>query len=261
MTDQRLLVYNASAGSGKTFQIATQYLSHLIQQPQPFYINRLIGITFTNKAAGEMKKRILQNLIAAANGQINDVMKAVSDLSKDIIKVQTGLVSEVDYRQEIIRRSRQRLIEILHYYDDFQLTTIDKLMYKIIKTFAREMHLSSDVEVIMEYKDVVSHLIDQLINRIQSDTLLSKFLIDLAMQKLDEEKAWDIKKDLLQISQIIFDDNYFKELKTLQNKTLEDFVSLKTYLIKEIKKIEKNLAFFGQQLQLAIVGYEDIFKL
>ncbi len=259
-TNNRLLVYNASAGSGKTFQIATHYLSHLLQQTNPFYINRLIGITFTNKAAEEMKKRIIQNLISAAKGDIKDVMAVVSHNLKETIMSQMALSSDEAYRQEIIKRSRNRLTEILHYYDDFQLTTIDKLMYKIIKTFAREMHLSSDVEVIMDYKEVVSHLIDDMINRIQPGTDLSKFMIALASEKVDNDKSWNIKRDLLAISQIIFDDNYFHELKSLENKQLSDFIALKKMLVSEINKIRGQFVTFGRQMAAIVEAYEDMVK-
>jgi len=260
MTTSRLLVYNASAGSGKTFQIAKRYLKQLIQAQSPFYISRLIGITFTNKAAEEMKKRIIENLIQAAQDNISDVMAAVSAESEAVIKQQTGIVDAEAYRQEIVKRSQARLTEILHYYDEFQLTTIDKLMYKLIKTFAREMHLSGEVNVIMEYKEVVDQLIDKLINRAEKGSLLSKFLIGFALQKTDEEKHWDVKRDLSAISQIIFDDNYFEELKSIENKTLQDFVGLRKYLSAEIKKLESQMEDFARELQAVWQPYKEVFK-
>ena len=256
MIQNRLLVYNASAGSGKTFQIALRYLNELIQTQSKQAIYRLIGITFTNKAAEEMKRRIIDNLIQAAKGEISDVMVEVSKASEQRIKKQTGITKDVDYQQEIIKRSRERLIEILHYYDEFQLTTIDKLMFKIIKTFARDMHLSADVSVEMEYKEVVQNLIDHLINRAESGSLLSKFLIDFALANIEDEKSWDIKKDLAKINDIIFDDQHFEELKTLENKTLQDFVALKKYLNTEIKTIEQNFKTLGQNLKQAFSGFE-----
>jgi len=258
MINQRLIIYNASAGSGKTFQIAKRYLNKLIQTQSTHTIYKLIGITFTNKAAEEMKKRIIENLINAAKGNITDVMAVVSLESENIIKNQTGIDNDANYKQEIIKRSRQRLTEILHYYDDFQLTTIDKLMYKIIKTFAREMHLSSDVDVILDYKEVISNLIDQLINRAEPDSDLSNFLISFAINKIDDDKFWDIKDDLLKITGIIFDDNHFNELKSLETKNLKDFVRLNQYLNSEIKQIENQMTAYGKALKKAFHIYEDL---
>ena len=258
MIQNRLVVYKAGAGSGKTFQIAKRYLNHLIQAQNSQIIYRLIGITFTNKAAEEMKKRIIDNLINASQGQITDVMAVVSQESEHIIKEQTGITEAVDYQQEIIKRSQQRLTEILHYYDEFQLTTIDKLMYRIIKTFARDMHLSTDVEVEMEYREVVDMLIDKLINRAEQGSLLSRFFIDFAIEKIEDEKNWkDIKQDLNDISKIIFNDNYFDALKSLENKTLDDFKRLRDYLIKEKNQLRKDLIEQGNALATQVETYKS----
>ena len=249
MIPNRFTVYKAGAGSGKTFQIAKRYLKRLILHQNPQIIFRLIGITFTNKAAGEMKKRIIENLIKASKGEISDVMAVVSKELEKEIKKQTGITKSTDYQREIIKRSQQRLQEILHYYDEFQLTTIDKLMYKIIRTFARDMHLSTDVEVEMDVKEVISRLIDNLINKAEPGSLLSRFFIQLASEKIEDENHWDIKKDLLNIEKIIFDDNHFEDLKTLEDKTLDDFIKLQNYLNGEIKKISKQFIAFGNELE------------
>ena len=261
MNSNRLVVYKAGAGSGKTFQIAKHYLRQLILNQKPQVIFRLIGITFTNKAAEEMKKRIIENLIKASQGENSDVMTEVAKELKEEIQKQTGITNDVDYQHEIIKRSKHRLQEILHHYDEFQLTTIDKLMYKIIKTFARDMQLSTDVEVEMDYKEVVNRLIDNLINKAQPGSLLSRFFIDFALEKIDDEKHWDIKKDLVDIDKIIFDDNHFEALKTLEDKTLDDFIKLQEYLNKEIKEIARKLIEFGDKLEQTYAEHKDYIKI
>jgi ATP-dependent exoDNAse (exonuclease V) beta subunit len=258
MIDARLTVYNAGAGSGKTFQIAVNFLNKIIQAQDQTYIYRLLGITFTNKAAGEMKNRIINSLIAAAQGKILGVMKVVAEQSKDIICKQTGITNDEDYHKEIIHRSKKRLFEILHRYDDFQLMTIDKLMYKIIRTFARDMQLGNDVEVIIEYKDVINNIIDKLINQAQPGSLLSRFLIDMALEKTDEEKYWDIKTDLVNISPIIFDENNYENIKSLSNKNLRDFLQLHRIVQQEINKIKVEFIRMGKELKL-IIGDFDIY--
>ncbi len=257
MTVSRLTIYDASAGSGKTFKIATRYLNKIIQARESSYIYRLIGITFTNKAAEEMKKRIINNLIQAARGNLTDVMKQVAEDSREIIKKQTGIETEEEYKKELIERSRKRLFEVLHYYDEFQLTTIDKLMFQLIKTFSRDLHLSGDVNVILNHEEVIGNLINQIINQAQPGSPVSEFLIDLALQKIDQEEFKDITDDLLHIVKIIFDDNYFNEIKQLEDKSLSDFVGLKKHLDKEIKKIENQLINYGKKLSNVIKNYES----
>ena len=252
--DNRFVVYNASAGSGKTFQIATHYLNKLIQAQEPTYIYRLLGITFTNKAAAEMKERVLQNLINASKGQITDVMAQVALQSKEVIKRQTGITSDKDYQAEIVKRSQQRLTEILHHYDDFQLTTIDKMMYKIIRTFARDMNLPVDVEVVLDHKEVIINLIDKLIAKAVRGEELTEFFINLSLNKVDEEKSWNIQQDLLNINDIIFDDNYFTEIKSLEGKSFVDFKRLKKKLYADNKQITDAIT---QRAEKFIAGYKE----
>jgi len=237
----RFIVYNAGAGSGKTFQIASQYLEKILRTQDRSYIYRLLGITFTNKAAEEMKKRIINTLIEASKANFNDIMKVVGNNIKNEIQRQTGIDNEDEYSRELVRRSRHRLFEILHYYDQFQLTTIDKLMYKIIRTFARDMQLPADVGVELNYKEVVNKLIDKLIHQATKGSLLSKALIEMAKNQIDDEKSWDIKENLSKISAIIFDDNYFNEIKTLENKNLKDFQNLKKYFYNQRELLHKKL--------------------
>lgn len=55
-----LLVYKASAGSGKTFTLAVEYIKLLILNPRAY--RQILAVTFTNKATAEMKERILSQL-------------------------------------------------------------------------------------------------------------------------------------------------------------------------------------------------------
>ena len=59
-TSSELVVYKASAGSGKTFTLAVEYIKLLIQNPRAY--RNILAVTFTNKATTEMKKRILEQL-------------------------------------------------------------------------------------------------------------------------------------------------------------------------------------------------------
>ena len=55
-------IYNASAGSGKTFNIVKEYLKILINGNQLDVYKKILSITFTNKAVNEMKSRIIDGL-------------------------------------------------------------------------------------------------------------------------------------------------------------------------------------------------------
>ena len=57
-------VYNASAGSGKTFTLVKEYLKILLRTSDPNKFQQILAVTFTNKAAAEMKERVIRNLRA-----------------------------------------------------------------------------------------------------------------------------------------------------------------------------------------------------
>ena len=75
-----LTVYKASAGSGKTFTLAIQYIKTLIEQESRRAYSHILAVTFTNKATAEMKDRILQ--------QLYGIWKAVSYTHLDVYKRQ-----------------------------------------------------------------------------------------------------------------------------------------------------------------------------
>ena len=70
-----LTVYKASAGSGKTFQLTTEYLKIIFKNPEEFRL--ILAVTFTHKATAEMKARILRelhNLTLRKESQISNIL-------------------------------------------------------------------------------------------------------------------------------------------------------------------------------------------
>ena len=62
MQNSSFIIYNASAGSGKTFKLVQEYLKIALSTENSTVFNQILAITFTNKAANEMKSRILDSL-------------------------------------------------------------------------------------------------------------------------------------------------------------------------------------------------------
>ena len=91
-----LLVYKASAGSGKTFTLAVEYIKHLILNPRAY--RQILAVTFTNKATAEMKERILQQLYGiwvsdpASEPYLNRIREDLQwkNLSEDDIRLAAG---------------------------------------------------------------------------------------------------------------------------------------------------------------------------
>ena len=122
---QNFVVYKSSAGSGKTFTLVKEYLRLSISDEKKLNSNykRILAVTFTNKAAAEMKQRILDALNKISN---DNELPFIGEL----------LCSELDItHQQLKQRARVVLSQILHHYSDFSIGTIDSFTHKIVKTF------------------------------------------------------------------------------------------------------------------------------
>ena len=121
----KLIVYKASAGSGKTFTLAIEYMKMLIRNPKAY--RNILAVTFTNKATTEMKERILNQLYGIS---IND-KDSKSYLDK--LKEELGMDEN-----EIRQRAHDALKRIIHDYSRFRVETIDSFFQSVMRNLARE---------------------------------------------------------------------------------------------------------------------------
>lgn len=232
-------VYNASAGSGKTFTLVKEYLKILLSTDDIFRFQSILAITFTNKAAAEMKERVLNNLKGFSEGKSNDMFAKISE---EII------VSDEALQQ----RSKRVLNSILQNYSAFNITTIDAFTHRIIRNFSFDLGLSLNFDVEMDSSLLLEEAVDLLISKIGLDKDLTQVLIDYSLEKADDDKSWDISHDLREFARVLLNENDIKQLKKLENKTVQDFTNLKKKLRKDNKSIE------GQFIEIGNKGLEII---
>ncbi len=237
-------VYNASAGSGKTFTLVKEYLKILLvndihQSWDVFRFQKILAITFTNKASAEMKERVLKNL--------NDFSSGIkSQIYLDILNETT--LDDVTIKN----RSEKILHSILQNYSAFSITTIDSFTHKIIKNFAYDLGLSLNFEVEMDADLLLNEAVDLLISKIGTDKDITKLLIDFSLEKTDDDKSWDIAIELNKFAKILLNEDDVKHFKELSNKSLSHFTGLKNKLYKIQKNIENH------SKQIAVEGLEII---
>lgn len=86
----RARILNASAGSGKTYQLAYKYVRDVVEQPTLY--RHILAVTFTNKATEEMKSRILSEIHTLASGGKSGYLASLcTELSLDERTVRTEL--------------------------------------------------------------------------------------------------------------------------------------------------------------------------
>ncbi|WP_081208288.1 UvrD-helicase domain-containing protein [Salegentibacter sediminis] len=234
-------IYNASAGSGKTFTLVKEYLILLINSSRPDAYKNILAITFTNKAVEEMKTRIISSL---HNFSKTPVPEDSFNLF-NAVKQATGFPGE-----EIQLKSARILKNIIHNYSAFEISTIDGFTQRILRSFAKDLGLSVNFEVSLNTEQILLEAVEALIAQAGTDKALTKILKEFALSKTDDEKSWDITADLFEISKLLTNENNHLPLSKLKGKSLEDFEKFSKKLKAE-KESTKNIIkssveiFFG----------------
>ncbi|MDR0295483.1 MAG: UvrD-helicase domain-containing protein [Prevotellaceae bacterium] len=225
-------IYNASAGSGKTYTLTRKYLQWLLaeQQQQPQQFRHLLAVTFTNKAAEEMKSRILKALNEL-------VLNKNSGLAKELTK-------ELSISPKELRKRATRLqTAILHDYSHFAVATIDKFFQKIIRAFMHEAGLLPGFSVELDNERLIDESIERLLQQAIDDAQLKKWISKRIEGRIEEGRNWDIRQELREIGKQIFKENFQQLVKNF-GQYLKDKSFLSDY-VKELKIIIKN---FEEQL-------------
>ncbi len=235
-------IYDAAAGSGKTFTLVKEYLKILLISKQEGYYKYILAITFTNKAVAEMKQRIIEGLISFSE---MDFVENPSDMALAIAS-ETGLELK-----EIQLKSSKIITHLLHNYSSFSVETIDSFNHRLIRTFARDLKLSGNFEVSLDIKNLLAEAVDLLISKAGENQKITKLLIDYTLEKTDDDKSWDISKDIAKASELIFNENDAKHFKKLKKKRFDDFAVFKNHFSKKHKNhVEKIKEIANETLQL-----------
>ncbi|MFA7687579.1 MAG: UvrD-helicase domain-containing protein [Moheibacter sp.] len=230
-------IYNASAGAGKTYTLVREYLSILLSSPNPNKFESLLAITFTNKAANEMKQRILEKLAAFASDDYL-ALKDLETFSKDL-----NLPPE-----QIHQRSKKILSKILHNYSRFSVSTIDKFNLRLMKSFAQDLGLSVNFNVEMDLEKLLEESVNQLFSKIGEDELLTSVLIEIALDNLQENRSWDITRELIKTSKSIYDDKHLLHLALLQKYSLDEFNTIRKTVYQKVTSKKNRLRQIAQEV-------------
>ncbi|MBE7641270.1 UvrD-helicase domain-containing protein [Salegentibacter sp. BLCTC] len=226
-------IYNASAGSGKTFTLVKEYLLLLLKSEKNDAYKNILAITFTNKAVDEMKSRIISSLRSFTDEETTSENNA---LFKAVAK-ETGLTEVL-----LKVKAAKILKSIIHNYAAFEVSTIDGFTHRVLRTFAKDLGLPVNFEIALNTRQILLEAVDRLIAKAGTHKDLTKVLVAFAINKTDDDKSWDIAKDLFEISELLIGENHQEALKKLKGKTTEDFQKFKEKISLEIKKTKAIIA-------------------
>ncbi|HOZ73777.1 MAG TPA: UvrD-helicase domain-containing protein [Flavobacterium sp.] len=235
-------IYDASAGSGKTYALVKEYLKIILTAKSNDAYRNILAITFTNKAVHEMKTRIVDSLSEFAKADTNP--KALGLMQHISAETQLSLT-------DIKRKSQQIIKHIIHNYAAFDILTIDKFTHKIIRAFAHDLNLPITFEVSLDTENLLTEAVDALISRAGEDETLTKLLIDFTMEKTDDDKSWDISREILETGRLILNENSREEIGQFKDKTISEFLAVKSKLSEAAKVLElENIALADRAMHL-----------
>lgn len=223
-------IYNASAGSGKTYTLVKEYLRILLQSGTDDAYRKILAITFTNKAVAEMKNRIILNLSDFSKEDPGDRALALMK----VLAQETGLSVAT-----IQDKSRSIIKNIIHNYASFDISTIDRFTHKVIRAFAHDLNLSVSFDVSLETDSLLQEAVDAIISKAGENEVLTSLLVDFSLDKTDNDKSWDVTYELFETGRLLIDENNRNELHQFKDKTIEEFLFIKEKLKQSISILEQ----------------------
>ncbi|WNH08761.1 UvrD-helicase domain-containing protein [Thalassobellus suaedae] len=248
-SNQPFAIYNASAGSGKTFTLVKAYLKILFNTSNLYLFKNILAITFTNKAVAEMKDRIIDTLKEFSDASILESPNSMFETICEELNIEPIMLHE---------KSKKLLNTIIHNYAAFDISTIDGFTHRLIRTFAHDLKLPLNFEVELDQDALLNEAVDSLIAKAGTNDALTKVLIDFAIEKADDDKSWDVSFDFNKIAKLLVNENDIPFIETLKDKSLDDFKVLKNQLKKEISILESYIVDHAKSILVLIeeVGLE-----
>ena len=184
-----LILYKASAGSGKTYTLAKEYLKIVLLNPYGY--NKILAVTFTKKATAEMKTRIIEYLSLLEKNE-----EKITSLRKSIIE-EIKQTKNVDISEYFDKNVRIALQLILHDYSNFNISTIDSFFQSIVRSFAKELDLPIGMEVELDTDMVIQQAVQAMLKEYKTDKdAFSKWLEEYVFDLIEEDKSWKIEKNI-----------------------------------------------------------------
>jgi len=231
-------VNRSSAGSGKTYTLSLNFIALALIGSVKYsveYYRNILSITFTNKAASEMKDRVLEYLEVLSFGDNKDSVL-------DWIKKNTFLSEK-----EIVENAEKVKSSILHNYADLRISTIDKFTYNIVRTFSSDLDLSYNFELEMDNYKIIQPVVSNLISKMSSEGgELSEALVNFAFQKAEDGNSTNIEKDLEEFSRNLF------------NESAIPFISSNTISVSDCLKVKNRLQNKKKQILQDLKNHSNI---
>jgi len=214
-----LLVYRASAGSGKTYNLVFTFLRLVLKPDDPRSVRQALAITFTRKASMEMKERVLKQLhFMAIDAQMRKPEPRAEAMESELIK--DLKCSEAELRM----RSFHYLQHMLHRYADTAISTIDSFITQLGRPFYRELRNGLDFEIELDRDLVIDQALDEWMKNLGADNqALTDLMHFLAQHRNLKEQSWNTRNLLARYAKFLFEDRTYGVLQQLLKRSPESY--------------------------------------
>jgi len=237
-------VLHSSAGAGKTHALVKHYLLLALRGADPAAYARILALTFTNKAAAEMRERILQYLEALASGK--GLKGSEADVQNSIA---TG--AGID-PAEVRRRAQNVLRHMLHHWPQVAVSTIDAFTRRVVMPFARDLRLDHDLRMTTEEEYYRAKAVDLLLEEAGTDAALTELLVATCEQLLEEERAWRPDRPLLELSKQLNKEDALEHLALLRDMQHAQFMAMDKHLRVRTEAFRQRMRALGLAALAAI---------
>ena len=237
-----LTVYKASAGSGKTFALAIQYIKLLVKNPQAY--RNILAVTFTNKATEEMKTRILSQLYGI--WKMQDHPEDYPESHPYMEQICQALDTSPQF---VSQRAGIALSLLLHNYNHFRVMTIDTFFQSVLRNLARELDLTANLRVSLNDSQIEEQAVDELIDDLQTSDVILQWILKYIMENISDERSWNVIGQIKQFGKTIFRD-YYKDISSQLDTQLQraDFFDNYTRKLRQVRDSAKaRMQSFAEQ--------------
>jgi ATP-dependent exoDNAse (exonuclease V) beta subunit len=177
-------IYKASAGSGKTYRLALEYIRELLMASSVDTYRNILAVTFTKDATSEMKDRILAELYGLAFDT------ADSAGFRSSLQEALGEAGNPLQNKQIQEKSKQALQAILHDYSRLNITTIDSFFQKVLRNLARELGRGSKFNLEMNTDKVLQEAVHATIEKAHQNRQVLAWLTTYIEYKMEDDRDW-----------------------------------------------------------------------
>lgn len=258
------MICKAAAGSGKTFTLVLEYLKLALAGPREglgYRFRGILAITFTNKAANEMKQRIMQELDRMATEGVDPDShtmgaRLLKELNNSSFPAGRSPLTPADLQQ----MAAELQSAILHHYTDLSVLTIDSFMHRIVRTFAHDLGQPVGFDVMIDQKMLIDEVVEQLMSLVGTEgneelTNMLQAYSDSCMDRgVDSTKGSTVEKSIAELAKQLFDDSIEHRLKSLSGLSLGDFRTIHRRYTEANRKAEQRLRDIGIEFLSLVKG-------